>query len=230
MLQQSGFPAGSTELPLNVSAMKSMKLAGTLGEAGFERIFNGRDFTGLKFLIGPNCRPAPAGCGRTDPGSTFWVENGEVVTNGKIQGYMYTEKKYLNFTLRFEFRHVPPADWDPEGDYFDGNSGYLLFVTEHGVWPKGIEIQGNHMNPLHALGMDTVLKLVNDDVAMRRAKRPAGQWQSAEIVSTNGQVRSYLNGTLVSTITEHEFKAPGHIGFQSEGAELHWRNIRIKAE
>jgi hypothetical protein len=43
-------------------------------------------------------------------------------------------------------------------------------------------------------------------------------------------VRSYLNGTLVSTITEHEFKAPGHIGFQSEGGELHWRNIRIKEE
>jgi mono/diheme cytochrome c family protein len=229
LLQQSGFPAGPVELPLDVPLMKSMKLAGA-SEAGFERVFNGRDFAGLKFLIGPNCRPAPAGCGRTDPGNTFWVENGEIVTNGKIQGYMYTEKKYLNFTLRFDFKHVPPADRDREGDYFDGNSGYLLFVTEHRVWPKGIEIQGNHMSLMTALGMDTQVKAVNDEEAMRRAKKPAGQWQSAEIVSKDGQVRSYLNGTLVSTVTEHEFKAPGHIGFQSEGAELHWRNIRIKEE
>jgi mono/diheme cytochrome c family protein len=231
LLQQSGLPAGRVDLPFDVEAMKSMRLAGTTGDPGFEWVFNGRDFQGLKFLLGPNCRPAPEGCGRTEPGTTFRVEHGEVVTNGKTQGYMYTEKKYLNFTLRFDFKHVPPADWDPEGDYFDGNSGYLLFITEHRVWPKAIEVQGNHLNPLHVIGMDSPVKAtMADEAAAHRAKRPAGQWQSVEIVSKDGQVKSYLNGTLISTITEHEFKAPGHIGFQSEGAEVHWRNIRIKAD
>jgi len=43
-------------------------------------------------------------------------------------------------------------------------------------------------------------------------------------------VKSYLNDVLVNTVTEHPFKEPGHIGFQSEGVELHWRNIRIKPE
>ena len=230
ILQQSGFPAGRVDLPFDVPTMKLMKLAGSIVEADFERVFNGRDFTGLKFLVGPNCRPAPEGCGRTDPGNVFRVEDGEIVTTGKIQGYMYTEKQHLNFTLRFDFKHVPPEDWDPEGDYFDGNSGYLLFVTEHGVWPKGIEIQGNHLNPLSPIGMDTRIIATTDEEATARAKRPAGQWQSVEIVSRDGQVKSYLNGALVSTVTEHEFTAPGHIGFQSEGAELHWRNIRIRDE
>ena len=230
ILQQSGFPAGPVELPFDVPAMKLMPLAGGIVEAGFERVFNGRDFAGLKFLLGPNCRPAPEGCGRTEPGNVFRVENGEIVTTGKIQGYMYTEKTYLNFTLRFDFKHVPPEDWDPEGDYFDGNSGYLLFVTEHGVWPKGIELQGNHLNPLSPIGMDTVITETTDREATARAKRPAGQWQSVEIVSKDGQVQSYLNGALVSTVTAHEFTAPGHFGFQSEGAELHWRRIRIREE
>jgi acyl-CoA synthetase (NDP forming) len=79
--------------------------------------------------------------------------------------------------------------------------------------------------------MDSPIKMVMaDEHEAARAKKPAGRWQSVEIVSKDGQVKSYLNGVLVSTITQHEFKEPGHIGFQSEGAELHWRNIRIKAE
>jgi hypothetical protein len=35
---------------------------------------------------------------------------------------------------------------------------------------------------------------------------------------------------LVTTVTEHEFKEAGHIGFQSERAEPRWRNIRIRAD
>ena len=230
MLQQNGFPAGRTPLPLDVVAMKGMRLNGGSPEAGFERVFNGKDFTGIGFLIGPNCRPAPQGCGRTEPGTTFTAQNGAIVTDGKVQGYWYTEKRYFNFTLRFDVRHVPPPDWDPGDDYFDGNSGYLLYVTEHRVWPKGIEIQGNHLTMLAPIGMDAMAKYTDDDEARMRARRPAGEWQSVEIVAGGGQVKSYLNNVLVTTVTEHEFKEAGHIGFQSEGAELHWRNIRIKAQ
>ncbi len=50
------------------------------------------------------------------------------------------------------------------------------------------------------------------------------------IVSKDGKVMSYHNGILISTITEHEFKEPASIGFESEGSEIHWRNIRMKAE
>ena len=231
LLREGGFAPGRTALPLNTTAMKKMRLGGlAVLEKGFEAVFNGKDFSGLGFLLGPNCRPQPEGCGRTEPGTIFRAENGSIVTTGKVQGYMYTQKKYQNFTLRFDVRHVPPADWDPTEDFFDGNSGYLLFVTEHRVWPKGIEIQGNHMTMLSPIGMDAMAKYTEDHEALVRARKPAGQWQSVEIVSKDGQVKSYLNGVLVSTVTEHEFKAPGYIGFQSEGAELHWRNIRIRPE
>ena len=85
---------------------------------------------------------------------------------------------------------------------------------------------------LRAGGAGGPTKFVSKDDPEARAKawKPTGEWNSAEIVSRNGQVWSYLNGALVNTVTEHEFKQAGYIGFQSEGGEVHWRNIRIKAE
>jgi hypothetical protein len=53
------------------------------------------------------------------------------------------------------------------------------------------------------------------------------RWKSCP---RRGQVHSYLNGTLVSVVTHHEFKEPGYLGFQSEGAKIYWRNIRIREE
>jgi hypothetical protein len=200
-------------------------------EKGFETLFNGKDFTNFDFILGPNCRMAPDGCGKTGPGAVFRVENGEVVCTGKIQGYMFTEKKYKDFTLRFDYRFQPPADWDDGEDVsFYGNSGYFLFVNDHRVWPKGIQIEGYHRRPLIPLPMDAQMKFTEEPGAVAKAMRPLGAWNSVEIVSRNGQVKSSMNGIHLNTITEHEFTQPGHIGFESEGSEIHWRNIRIKAE
>ena len=38
----------------------------TFDEPGFEKVFNGRDFTGIRFVLGANCAPKPAGCGQTE--------------------------------------------------------------------------------------------------------------------------------------------------------------------
>jgi hypothetical protein len=50
------------------------------------------------------------------------------------------------------------------------------------------------------------------------------RWKSCP----RGQVHSNVNGTLVSVVTHHEFKEHGYLGFQSEGAKIYWRNIRIR--
>ena len=227
LLEVSGFPTGPRDLTTNVAAMKTM----WLHEPGFEPMFNGRDFAGWKFLFGPRCRPAPVGCGKTDPG-TFWIENGELATTGKVQGYMYTEKKYLNFTLRADQRFVLPKDWEGEKDHvvFYGDTGYLLFLNEHLVWPKAIQLQGDYRHFLLPTLMSTKATATHDEEARRRVRRPPEEWNSVEIISRNGEVKGYLNGVLLSTVTNHEFKAPGSIGLQSEGSEVHWRNIRIKPE
>src|SRR3989442_11057898 len=110
LLKENGLPPTQRELTLDTEAMKMMLLAkpAPSEEPGFATLFNGKDFTNFKFLFGINCTPPP-GCGRTDP-DVFSVQNGVIVSSGRHSGYMYTEKRYLNFELRFDYRIVPPPD------------------------------------------------------------------------------------------------------------------------
>jgi len=110
-------------------------------DKGFERLFNGKDFTGWGFVVGPNCKPRPEGCGDTSPGSTFKVDDGMILNTGSPHGYMYPLKKFWNFTLRLQYRFEPYPGMESDDDLFT-NTGYLLFITKHDVWPRTLEVQG----------------------------------------------------------------------------------------
>jgi mono/diheme cytochrome c family protein len=225
LLKGNGFRAGKEELKPDVNTMMGM----TLPEQGFATLFNGKDFTGWGFLLGNGCTPRPAGCGQTEPGTTFKVEKGTVVCSGTPLGFMYTQKKYLNFTLRLEYRFAPYEGMESDDEFY-GNSGYLIFMQELRVNPDMIEIQGMNLEILDVRPSRKSTIFTVDTEARRRAVRPVGQWNTVEIVSKDGQVHSYLNGTLVSTVSHHDYKDPGYIGFQSEDGKISWRNIRIKEE
>src|SRR4030095_12532226 len=128
ILQANGFPPGPKELTADTEAMKSMMI----GEPGFEPVFNGHDFTGIKFILGHGCRPAPLGCGKTDPGTVVRVEDGVMACACNVHGYWYTEQKYFNFTLRFDYKFKPPDGWDAtrDNDLYQGQGGYFMFVTD----------------------------------------------------------------------------------------------------
>lgn len=228
ILQANGVPAGRDPLTPDLGVMRNM----TLNEPGFERLFNGRNFSGIKFVIGCFGWPRdPAGCAEGDmsPGHTFVIEDGTIHTIGLPQGYWYADRRFLNFTLRFEYRFSPPEDPETEREYY-GNTGYLLFIQKHQVWPRALEIQGAPANVLQAFGVGARVTSTVDADARARAVRPFGQWNAVEIASRNGTVTASLNGTPISTVTEHEFTEPGYIGFQAEGADIRWRNIRIRPE
>src|SRR5262249_34221615 len=192
LLQVNGLPAGSKELTTDVAELKKMRVntAPPPDESGFVSIFNGEDFTGWNFVIGPNCRQEPAGCGKNEPAGAFRVENGKLICTGKKQGYIYTEKKYLNFTWRWEDRYVPPPDWtDDDGVVYDGRGGYFLFINDHRVWPKGIQINQYFAREiLQPEDMDTHPKFTKDYEAVLKSRRPLGAWNSAEIVSKDGKI------------------------------------------
>jgi hypothetical protein len=199
-------------------------------EPGFERVFNGKDWTGIRFHFGE---------GKTEPGTAFRIDGESIVCSGRPPGYWHTEKTFKEFTLRFDYRYPVPdpvpdrikgADGKLDEHKFGGNSGYLLFGTEHKVWPKSIEVQGMNRDVLGIIMIRSKGRYTTDREARTKARKPLGEWNAVEIAAKGGQVRCSLNGTAVSTVTEHEFSGAGWIGFQSEGAEIHWRNIRIKAE
>lgn len=226
ILQNNDLPAGPNELTTNTSLMKSMML----NEPGFESLFNGKDFTGFKFVIGPNCTPAPAGCGKTEPGTVLRVEDGEIRCVCNVHGYFYWDKPYQNFTFRFEQKFERPADWDAGDPLFFGGTGALIFIQPpHRAFPRSIEIEGRYFDlgePFPIGGKGTI---TYDHAARLKAGRPLGEWDAVEIVSQGGTVRTSINGTLVSTVSAHDYPA-GPIGMQTEGAPVSWRNLRVRTD
>lgn len=192
-------------------------------EKGFEKAFNGENLQGLKFFAE-----------KGDPAAAWKVEGGVLRCAGTPSGYGYTEKKYGDFTLRFDWRFVRPEGLK-EDSKFNGNSGYLLFIGDaHKIWPRSLECQGMNRQAGYVYFIDAKSREKNkfdyDDKARAKAVKPVGEWNTYEIVAKKGTVVVSINGTKVTTVSSHEYAEPGHIGFQSEGAEIHWRNIRIRPE
>ena len=185
---------------------------------GFTPVFNGRDFTGWKFVVQ----------GDADPKKTWSVQDGVIVCTGKPNGYFYTDKSYKNYVIRYDWQYKRPANLTDDSK-FPGNSGCLVHIQPpHRVWPKCVEVQG--MNRDHGKIIFVGFKGATekyDREAKNRATKPVGQWNTTEITcKPDGTVTAKINGTPVSSgkseLTE------GVIGFQSEGAEIHFKNIKLK--
>src|SRR5439155_3911319 len=135
---------------------------------------------------------------------------------------------------RFDYLAEVPSDW-PGGDdvYYYANSGYHLFLMDENlfIWPRALTFKGEQRELMDAIiggGAGVAAKAQAykwESDAMRRVVHPLGQWNSIEIVSKGGDVKAYVNDTLISTVTQHEFTKPGHIGLQMQGFPLRWRNI-----
>jgi hypothetical protein len=178
-------------------------------DEGFTPLFNGKDFKGWKFELGKK---------GAEPEKTFTVKDGVIVVSGEPAGYFYTDKSYKNYVLRFDWQYPKKS----------GNSGVLVHIQEpHTVWPKCVEVQGHHQSHGHIFAIQGAKgKFTTDTEAQKKAIKGVGEWNTTEITCKDGEITSKVNGVQVSTgkgdVTE------GPFGFQSEGVELLFRNIRIK--
>jgi hypothetical protein len=188
-------------------------------DEGFQDLFNGKDFTGWKTVL----------VGNTDPDKTWSVKDGVIICTGHPNGYFYTEKSYKNYVFRYDWRYKRPEGLKAEKD-FKGNSGCLIHIQEpHKVWPKCVEVQGENLRHgiLIFLYNKEIGKSKYDQKTKDQVTHPVGEWNTTEIFcKDDGSIIAKINGTEVSSgkgeLTE------GQIGFQSEGAEIHFRNIKIK--
>ena len=57
-------------------------------------------------------------------------------------------------------------------------------------------------------------------------EKPHGQWNHLELVSQGGHIKQYVNGKLVNEGAD-AFPTEGKILFQSEGAEVYFRNLKL---
>jgi Domain of Unknown Function (DUF1080) len=190
-------------------------------DAGFVKLFDGKDFAGWSFVLkGKDAKP----------GTTFTIADGVIVCDGKQPGYIVSDKSLKNYVIKYDWKYARPRDLEDE-EKFLGNSGLLVHIQglpEKGVWPRCLEIQGmnkNHGMLLNVSGAKgTGYKF--DAAALKKARKPVGEWNTTEATLQDGKVTVKVNGAEVASgktdLTE------GPIGFQSEGAEIHFRNIRVK--
>lgn len=195
----------------------------------FKPLFNGKDLTGW---VDVNTSK-----------DTWFVEDGLLKCTGHPIGVMRSEKQYENFLLHIEWRHMESG----------GNSGVFAWsegtVPKGRRLPKGMEIQMLELDwPLLHRHKDGTfpptayvhgelfgangLKTIPDNPRGERSKsienrcKPKGQWNIYDVVCVDGVVKLSINGKFVNGVREASVKK-GYLCLESEGAEIHFRNIQI---
>jgi hypothetical protein len=191
-------------------------------DKGFQPIFNGKDLTGWKTHFGKDPKRDTG-----DPKTAIVVKDGEIQISGNPYGYVYTEKSFKNYVIRYTWTY--PKD-QPEKTTM--NSGLLLHIQEpHKVWPKSIEPQGAYADHgkiyYPGFGKNDKREDTFDAAAQKKALKASHEWNTTEAtVRADGTISVRINGVPVSTTKTALTSGP--IGFQCEGARIHLKDIKIK--
>ena len=154
-----------------------------------------------------------------------------IVCTGKPKGYLYSNEKFADFTLRLELRFAPAAD-EATTKNFNPNTGVMVYINEpHKQWPKSLEVQGkfSELATIKENGGAAKFEIIEDKGARESASKPVGEWNSLEILSKTGSLTALLNGTKICE-SQPSNVAEGFIGLQAEDFEVHFRRIRIRAD
>ena len=152
---------------------------------------------------------------------------GEIRVAGKPNGYFATKSSYKNYVLEFEWMYERPDGLESDAK-FKGNSGVLLHIQAHKVWPQSVEVQLENKDAGHIFAIGgSKFQGKKDGDAQKRAIKAVGQWNKEEIVCKDGAITCSINGIEVDTGTGASPDG-GPIGWQSEGAPIRFRNLRIK--
>lgn len=193
---------------------------------GTRDLFNGKDLTGFRNV---NCAPG-----------TFFVKDGEIVTTGNPTGFLATDKHYENFELDFDWMHVEKEKMANSGLFVWGDPLPAVGTP----YTRGIEVQvlinyapkdgwatshgdifsiwGAKCTPdrPHHKGIERCLPSEN------RVKG-GGEWNHYKVIANDGAIKLHVNGKEVSGVSKSNPRK-GYLAFESEGAECHFKNVKIK--
>ena len=197
-------------------------------EDGFTPLFNGKDLTGW--------HPVNVAA------DTFFVRDGMLITTGHPIGVMATERMYENFIIEMDWQHMEYA----------GNSGLYIWgepMPAPGVpFSKGIEVQildlgyekqhpdgankwftsQGDLFPIWGATMTPTGRIAGPrSFPTENRTKPSPEWNHYHVVCNKGEIRLSINGKEV-TVGKDCVPRKGFICLESEGAECHFKNIRIK--
>ena len=194
----------------------------------FKPLFNGKDLSGW---VPVNTAP-----------DTWKVRDGLLICSGHPIGVMRSEKQYENFILHIEWRHMEPG----------GNSGVFVWSNAQPApekrLPDGVEVQMLELDWVNLNTRDgkkppvayvhgelfgvNGVETAPDNPRGRRSKsienraKGRGEWNVYDVVAVDGVIKLSVNGKFVNGISRSTQKK-GYLCLESEGAEIHFRNIQI---
>lgn len=176
------------------------------------------------------------------PPETWKLKKDVLVCTGRPIGVMRSEKQYENFILHVEWKHTEPG----------GNSGVFVWSAarpdEKSRLPDGVEVQMLELDwvNLHKKDGETPpvayvhgelfgvggVETVPDNPRGTRSKsienrcKPRGEWNTYDVVCVDGVIKLSVNGKFVNGLQKSTQKK-GYLCLESEGAEIHFRNLTI---
>ncbi|QDU37882.1 hypothetical protein Mal4_22010 [Maioricimonas rarisocia] len=159
--------------------------------------------------------------------STWREEEGMLICSGTPKGYIHTRETYGNYVWEAEYRFAPVEDEEKRPL---ANTGFMIHIQEpQKVWPASLEVQGrwDEMASIKSNGGIPDLTIDDDPEARESARKPVGEWNHIRIESRDGALTSWLNGEKICESQPGELTS-GQIGLQSEGFEVHFRNVTIE--
>lgn len=198
---------------------------------GFIPVFNGKDLTGWKGLVGnpitrAKMKPQELAVAQKkadeEAAQTWLIENGELVFSGKGNN-LCTTRQYGDFEMLIDWKLLP-GDEPDAGIYLRGTPQVQIWDTARvkvGAQVGSGGLYNNQANPSKPLKV---------------ADQKVGEWNTFHIKMIGDRVTVYLNGELVTNnvILENYWdrKLPiflnEQIELQAHGSKVIYRNIYLK--
>ena len=196
-------------------------LAPTLSHAAdeFQPLFDGKTLTGWQ--------------GATDG---YFVEDNSIVCDPKKGGFLYTDKEYANFVIKFEFKLTEgannglgirtPMKSDP------AYSGMELQILDNKAERYAKLKEYQYHGSVYGIAP-----------AKRGFLKPVGEWNTQEVTVNGRHVKVVLNGETIVDVDLDEVtkngtldgknhpglkREKGYICFCGHGARVEFRNIALK--
>jgi len=195
-----------------------------------------------KVLAGENLKGEQINWFQVNTEEDTWKVDGNVlICSGLPIGVIRSEKEYENFIIHIEWKHIEAG----------GNSGTFIWskaIPGESRLPNGVEVQmleldwvnqhiRNGEKPpvayVHGelFGVGGV-EVVPDNPRGKRSKsvenrcKGSGKWNTYDVACVDGTIKLSVNGKFVNGISKSS-QNKGYICLEAEGAEIHFRNIKI---
>jgi hypothetical protein len=171
----------------------------------------------------------------------YVVQDGAIVSQPKGSGNLATVKEYGNFHLKFEFKLTPGANNGIGIRVPDEVAGKRLDPAYQGMELQIIDDSSDRYKGIKEWQHHgSVYGIVP---AKTGHLKPVGEWNSEEIIAKGSHIQVILNGATIvdadlaeasknGTLDGREHpglkREKGHICFCGHGAEVWFRNLKIK--